>query len=82
MLDLVNRHPYCNCPDFSGRQAQVYITNQLSLARNRAWTESNYGPKNSGFCKHLYAVQLLRGDAIEFVDDPPVEGQQPYTFPT
>ena len=80
-FDLVNRHLFCNCPDYAGRQGSVFITNQLSLTRDRDWSESDYGPKNPGYCKHLWSVALLRGDKPNLaINDPPVVEGEPLTF--
>ena len=78
-LPLVRRIDFCNCPDFSGRQDTILITQQLSLSRDRDWSQSNHGPKITGTCKHVYAVQLLRGETPlrEAVADPRVEGGEP-----
>lgn len=80
LLPLVSTHPFCNCPDFRGRQDTILLATQLSLTYDRDWTDKNYGPKVSGTCKHCYAARLYRGDEIEEINDPRVEGGSAPTF--
>ena len=71
-LPLVKSYHFCNCPDFTGRQDAIALTDYLSLSYDREWQASNIGPKASGTCKHCYALKQFLGDDPGAINDPRV----------
>ncbi len=53
----------CNCPDATKKQSFQVNSSFESYAQNRSWEDSSAGVDNkTTFCKHVYAVKLLRGE--------------------
>jgi hypothetical protein len=71
-LPLVGSYPFCNCPDFTGRQDAIALSDYISLSYDREWQAANFGPRPTGTCKHCYALRSFLGQAQGPVNDPRV----------
>jgi hypothetical protein len=71
-LPLVGSYPFCDCPDFTGRQDAIALSDYLSLSYDREWEAANFGPKVTGTCKHCYALRSFLGQDQGAINDPRV----------
>lgn len=70
---------FCNCPDALKQQSFLINSPYESHSETRNWGDSGAGVDNeTTFCKHVYAVRLLRGELpkSEIPTDIPLEHSQ------
>ena len=73
---------FCNCPDAVQQQSFLINSPYESQMETRSWSDSDAGVDNEKtFCKHVYAVRLLRGELpkSEIPTDIPIEKAAGYS---
>lgn len=70
-----NKAYRCNCPDFTKQQSFLINSPYESYLETRDWSDSNAGVDRGQYCKHIWAVRLLRGEvpAGDIPFDVPIE---------
>lgn len=53
---------FCNCPDFVKKQSFLINSNYESQLVTRDWSNTNAGIDEGQYCKHIFAVRMLRGE--------------------
>lgn len=52
----------CSCPDFVKKQSFLINSNYDSQLVTKDWSNSNAGIDEGKYCKHIFAVRILRGE--------------------
>lgn len=53
----------CTCPDYTRKQSFLLNSPYQFHTENRDWSDSGAGVNGkTEFCKHIYAVKILRGE--------------------
>ena len=53
----------CDCPDYTKKQSFLINSPYQFHTENRDWSDSSAGVDGkTEFCKHIYAVKILRGE--------------------
>lgn len=71
----------CSCPDYTKQQSFILNSGYESQITNRDWSDSNAGVGEQQYCKHIFAVRLMRGELpkSEIPTDIPIEKAAGYS---
>jgi hypothetical protein len=53
---------FCSCPDFTKQQSFLLNSTFESHLETRNWSDSGAGVDEGQYCKHIWAVKLMRGE--------------------
>lgn len=53
---------FCNCPDAIKKQSFLINSNYDSQLITKDWSNTNAGVNEGQYCKHIFAVRILRGE--------------------